>query len=369
MNRPRDEYTDAGISAGPGAPGEGGSSPSRRRRMGAGRGRRSDGDRTEPVTDPSEESVRAAERATDGLPVGDPDLPQSSYLPAPLPPLDVARMTRSVPGVARIAVVSAVNTADWSIRTYLSVVRRLLRSLVDPAEASRLARDLGVTVGTIGELSKRLATGMSLQQAVVEVTSYAEEEHEHEPAPRRAGAEDLRDRGQALLARSRDVWNDETAHPAYERILDELAPDEARILILLHREGPQPSVDVRTGGPIGMVSSELLAPGLTMIGARAGVRHEDFVPAYLNNLFRLGLLWFSHEHLKDPMPYQVLEAQPDVLASLHSVKFAKVVRRSLHLTPFGHDFCGSVLADDTDDPAELPEHGTPSESPGEPPRP
>ena len=76
---------------------------------------------------------------------------------------------------------------------------------------------------------------------------------------------------EALLTRSRDVWNTERGHPAYARILEEMAPDEARILLLLLRGGPQPAVDVRTGGPIGMVSSRLVAPGLNMIGPRAGI--------------------------------------------------------------------------------------------------
>ena len=102
-------------------------------------------------------------------------------------------------------------------------------------------------------------------------------------------------------------------HPAYERILDELAPDEARVLLLLLEGGPQPSVDVRTGGPVRQVNSQLVAPGLTMIGARAGCRYLDQVPSYLNNLFRLGLVWFSRESMRDPLEYQVVEAQPDVL--------------------------------------------------------
>ena len=156
-------------------------------------------------------------------------------------------------------------------------------------------------------------------------------------------ATSLRDRGAELLHRSRDVWNTDQGHPAFDRILDELAPDEGRILLLLLKGGPQPSVDVRTGGPIGMVSSDLIAPGLTMIGARAGCRYLDQVPSYLNNLFRLGLVWFSKESLPDPLDYQVLEAQPDVLEALHSVKFAKIVRRSIHLTPFGEAFCRTAL--------------------------
>jgi hypothetical protein len=170
----------------------------------------------------------------------------------------------------------------------------------------------------------------------------------------------LRERGEALLERSRDVWSEEESHPAYGRILEELAPDEARILLLLLRGGPQPSVDVRTGGPVGLVSSALVAPGMSMIGARAGCRYLDEVPAYLNNLFRLGLIWFSREQLEDPMEYQVVEAQPDVLEAMHSVRFPKVVRRSIHLTPFGTGFCRTCLVDGEEARA-LPEHQIPED--------
>ena len=112
-----------------------------------------------------------------------------------------------------------------------------------------------------------------------------------------------------------------------------------------------------------MVNSHLIAPGLTMIGARAGCRYLDQVPSYLNNLFRLGLVWFSRESLRDPLAYQVVEAQPDVLDAMHSVQFAKVVRRSIHLTPFGEDFCRSVLVEDeAAATAAFPEHSPPPAS-------
>jgi hypothetical protein len=168
----------------------------------------------------------------------------------------------------------------------------------------------------------------------------------------------LRERGEELLRKSRDVWNEDTGHPAYGRILDELAPDEARILLLLLRGGPQPSVDVRTGGITGVVSSSLVAAGMNMIGPRAGVRHLDEVPAYLNNLFRLGLVWFSREQIEDPLEYQVVEAQPDVLAAMHSVRSARPVRRSIHLTPFGVNFCTTCLVDG-EVTADLPKHQLP----------
>jgi len=62
------------------------------------------------------------------------------------------------------------------------------------------------------------------------------------------------------------------------------------------------------------------------------------------------------------MDYQVLEAQPDVLAAVHTVKFAKVVRRSVHLTPFGDDFCRTCLLE-PEAVEDLPQHQVPPEDP------
>jgi hypothetical protein len=125
-----------------------------------------------------------------------------------------------------------------------------------------------------------------------------------------------------------------------------MAPDEARILRLLMERGAQPSVDVRSGGPlgVGVVATELVAPGLNMIGAEAGCRHLDRVPAYLNNLYRLGLIWFSREQVGDHLRYQVLEAQPEVVGALDEAgRGARTTRRSIHLTPFGADFCSLCI--------------------------
>jgi hypothetical protein len=103
------------------------------------------------------------------------------------------------------------------------------------------------------------------------------------------------------------------------------------------------------------IGSELVAPGLTMIGAEAGTRHADRVPAYLNNLFRLGLVWFSREPVKSRSSYQVLEAQPDVIAAVKKAGRAKTVRRSVHLTPFGEDFCAVAFDIDREADGELEE--------------
>jgi hypothetical protein len=152
----------------------------------------------------------------------------------------------------------------------------------------------------------------------------------------------LRARGAELLRQSADVEIEQETHPAYGRILDDLAPDEIRMLRFLAVEGAQPTVDVRSGWlPLNM-GSELVAPGLSMIGPEAGCRFPERVPAYLNNLFRLGLIWFSPEAL-EPLRYQVLEAQPEVVEAMRRAGHARTVRRSILLTPFGSDFCAVVL--------------------------
>lgn len=105
---------------------------------------------------------------------------------------------------------------------------------------------------------------------------------------------------------------------------------------------------MRTGRLLGP-GSELVAPGLSMIGAQAGCRHLERVPAHLNNLYRLGLIWFSREPIADTLRYQVLEVQADVREARHSAKHARTVRRSILLTHFGADFCTMCLPMETGD--------------------
>ena len=277
----------------------------------------------------------------------------------------------SVPGLARIAALAAWHTGQWGVKTTARNWARVGRAVTSREEAVSLVRDVSGYVGVVGELARQVADGRSIGSALLEAGEALGGESErwlnHQVDSAVAGgrtllrpAAALRERGTALLERSRDVWSTETRHPAYDRILDELAPDEARILVMLLRNGPQPTVDVRTGGPLAAVSSQLVAQGLNMLGPRAGVRYLDRVPSYVNNLDRLGLIWLSRESVREHQEYQVLEAQPDVLAALKSVKFARVVRRSIHLTPFGAEFVRLALVDEaTAADQSLPEHGAP----------
>jgi hypothetical protein len=234
---------------------------------------------------------------------------------------------REATGLLRIAASTGLSTLQWMVTTTVHTGSRVVRGIA--------AGEPPVKIVT--ELTNELRT------AAAEVLGAPPPA----PAPNgtpHATSEELRARGAELLKRSADVHFVEDMHPAYERILGELAPDEARILRFLAQEGPQPTVDVRTNRPLG-IGSELIEAGLSMIGRQSGVRRLDRTNAYLNNLFRLGLVWFSREEV-EPSRYQVVEVQPEVQAAMAKAGRApKTVRRSVHLTPFGEDFCEICLQD------------------------
>jgi len=239
-------------------------------------------------------------------------------------------------GLARLAMGSAWRTSRWGLSTSMHIAERVVSALAEGRSVTHAANEA--------------ATGA--RDALRELAGYPEEEPIEKQRRRegreRPDAEELRRRGAELLRRSSDVTNEEEGvHPAYGRILESLSPDEARILRLLDSGGPQPAVDVRSSSVVPH-DSELVEAGLTMIGGLAGCRHVESTQQYLNNLFRLGLLWFSREPLREPGAYQVLEAQPHVLQAMQRVRRAHTVRRSIHLTPFGRDFIAACLSPEDD---------------------
>jgi len=216
----------------------------------------------------------------------------------------VGGVIRAPVRLARFAVTATVQTAELSVTSTVRMTRFVARSAVQ-----------GVSPGQVADEALEPPRGNG----------------------RGSYAVTLPELFAALLDASADVDFHYEGHPAYFRLLNELAPDEARILRLFATEGPQAAIDVRSSRLFG-VGSKLLAPGLTMIGSYAGLVEKDRVPAYLNNLNRLGLIWFSREMLHEEEGYHLLEAQPEVLEAFKGVKIS-IVARSIELTAFGKNLC------------------------------
>jgi hypothetical protein len=258
-------------------------------------------------------------------------------------------MMEAVPGLFRLGATIALRTTEFGVATGVRVGTRMIRG----AAAGESPQDLIQEATT--DVRDRIREFLGVTDPAA--AQAAAETSENGQAVDERSVDSLRERGAELLRQSADVHRDEGAHPAYARILENLAPDEARILRLLALEGPQPAVDVRSAGALGL-NSELLSSGLNMIGAEAGLRRLDRVNAYLSNLYRLGLVWFSREQLEDPNRYHVLEAQPEVQVALSDAGRTRTVRRSIHLTEFGVDFCKTVLPLDTAEIDALPAQRT-----------
>lgn len=157
------------------------------------------------------------------------------------------------------------------------------------------------------------------------------------------GTPTLRERGDRLLD---TPWGSDDPsrprQPSFERILDELTSDEARILRFLAVGGPQPSIDIRTNTPFG-VGSQRLAAGISFIADMAGCSWPTRSREYLGNLERLGLIRFSAEPVDDFRRYYLLDAHPDTVAITGRTTRTIAVYRSIYLSVFGEQFCAECF--------------------------
>jgi hypothetical protein len=254
-------------------------------------------------------------------------------------------LAEALPGLLRVAAGLWVRTGVWALETSLRVGARVARASISPEAAAEFVEEVG---SGIRSYARELLGVTDLDERVRQLAPPRRRNEESRP-----DEDSLRDRGAALLRRSADVGADDGAHPAHARILAELAPDEGRILRRLMTDGPQPCVDVRAANLIGM-GSQLVAQDLTMIGTESGCRYLDRVPAYLNNLRRLGLIAITTEPLEDPMRYQVLEAQPDAVEAIRQAGRVKTIHKRITTTPFGRDFCNTVLPLDGSSEESIP---------------
>src|SRR5581483_5723626 len=131
--------------------------------------------------------------------------------------------------LARLAGMARRRTAEWGLGASL----RMARAAVDPRAAIKIARETGDEVRGYAREFLGVADLEERVRQLIRTPAAAVPEQD-------STIELLRTRGRALLRASADLSRDEETHPAYARILDELAPDEARILRFLALEGPQP---------------------------------------------------------------------------------------------------------------------------------
>jgi hypothetical protein len=241
---------------------------------------------------------------------------------------------------AQLAMDAATNAAAAAGVTARTVGTEFWKAVTAPASTLDTARTVvkmatgtGVT-GTIGEGVRQVKQVASAVLGVEDSLATSQ---------RRGGAEALRERGNAILGVSHIAkFQPYDVHPSFSGILDELTPDEARILRFLAVAGPQPMIDVRTK-TLFQLGSELLGSGINMVAEMAGCRWPDLDQHYFANLNRLGLVRLSSEPVADYRRYALIEVQIPALEALAKAKKSITVYRSIYLSEFGSQFVEMCL--------------------------
>ena len=230
---------------------------------------------------------------------------------------------RVTTGVVRVALSAVTEVASWGLGTAVGVTATVVRGSMAGHPPHRVLAQAGDHMRD----SVRRALGIDGVRDGAAIAS---------------DAPGLRERGAELLRRSADVHIEDADHPAFARILAELAPDEARILRFLYLDGPQPALDIRTGRALSG-GTQRFEVGMSLIGEAAALRYTERAVTYLTNLRRLGLISVEGEQLGNPARYQLLESQPEVRRLLKRGFGTKVSYRSIALTSFGTDFTCACL--------------------------
>jgi hypothetical protein len=220
----------------------------------------------------------------------------------------------------------------WTLGSGVAVARRVgdaVRSGQAPTELIDALRDESL------DALRRVLGVTDLEQRVGFAVPEGHSRDTHAPPTQ---TEVLRNRTAVLLRRSADVRDEVEIHPAFLAIVDELTPDEARILRLLATKGRQAVLDfhlIELSGEIEKVGR------VSFVGTHSGLSHPEELPSYLDNLERLGLTRVTRIAVNDDTIYEVLAAQPEAevvkrkgLAGIQ----VRPGRRSLELTDLGSAF-------------------------------
>lgn len=152
----------------------------------------------------------------------------------------------------------------------------------------------------------------------------------------------LRENYANLLATAMNTASADTAHPSFVEILKQLSTDEAKILRVLAdgKFRPVMAVAVRAEE---LAAEYVVSRNQSMLDHEADVAHPELVPAYLDNLCRLGLAEIPEgTWLAQPGVYAPLESDAKIVDLMNKIaadgKSGHLTRRYIQLTNFGAVF-------------------------------
>lgn len=144
----------------------------------------------------------------------------------------------------------------------------------------------------------------------------------------------------ALLAESVTQTADQARARLHVLLLEQLVPDEARILAALSDGTSYPVVHVASRTPMGGQGATVLENAST-VGRSAGVALVEHVPSYITHLRLLGLVTIGPERGSLSDAYELLMTE-DVVRNARVGAPTRVLRRTLLLSGLGHELWRSA---------------------------
>lgn len=204
-----------------------------------------------------------------------------------------------------------------------------MNSLLDPWGLWR------ATFGVVGSVTGAVADALS----TVGSPAAQRPEQAARPAAPTPHPTGLDTKMQALLSRALEQSTASGQDELFHHILDQIVPDEARIISALSDGSSSPLVSVHALTRAGLLG-EALIDNASLVGRTANVALPRLTPTYVGHLLALGLAEVGPEDddLKDE--YQILLADTDVLKAIRAGSRgpvpARVERRTLRLSALGH---------------------------------
>ena len=154
-----------------------------------------------------------------------------------------------------------------------------------------------------------------------------------------AEASALGEQMRALMKRSVQHSPAESRRTLHQALVDELLPDEARILSALSDGTTYPLIHVAEPGLVG--TKERVLENASSVGRAAGVALPERVPFYLSHLRRLGLVESGPEEPSLRDEYELLLTDPQLRATIGAFgkgpRGARIIRRTVRIADLGRE--------------------------------
>ncbi|HSV38996.1 MAG TPA: Abi-alpha family protein [Nocardioidaceae bacterium] len=157
------------------------------------------------------------------------------------------------------------------------------------------------------------------------------------PSPMRI-AEGLDNKMRRLLDRAIEQSSMSGRQELFHKILDQIVPDEARIIGALSDGSVSPLLHVYQRTRAGLVG-EIVLENMSLIGKTANLALPHLTPTYVSHLLSLGLLESGPEDTTMKTEYEILAADTAVLRAIKRAGRgplpARIERYSLRLSGLG----------------------------------